>query len=155
MKSKSLMIPDEQYRKWISDLSKRYKQSQIKASTTVNAEMLRFYWSLGRDIVAMNAENTYGSGFYEALSLDLRNALSNAKGFSATNLKYIRRFYMLYGNHPQAVDELYFLKISNIPSLIDMYPRICMGIHCKSCVCRVGGKSVSYRHIESDDGRCR
>lgn len=120
MKSKSLMIPDEQYRKWISDLSKRYKQSQIKASTTVNVEMLRFYWSLGRDIVAMNAENTYGSGFYEALSLDLRNALSNAKGFSATNLKYIRRFYMLYGNHPQAVDELPYLSDGkNRPQVAD------------------------------------
>jgi hypothetical protein len=45
---KALKIPDDQYRQWIADLSKRYQRSQIKAATSVNSEMLGFYWSLGR-----------------------------------------------------------------------------------------------------------
>lgn len=49
--SKNITIIDSQYKEWIADLSKRYRQSQIKAAVKVNTEMLRFYWSLGRDIV--------------------------------------------------------------------------------------------------------
>lgn len=44
---------DKDYASWIEELSLRYRQSQIKAATHVNSEMLQFYWSLGRDIVAL------------------------------------------------------------------------------------------------------
>ena len=39
----ALKIPDDQYRQWIAELSKRYQRSQIKAATSVNSEMLAFY----------------------------------------------------------------------------------------------------------------
>ena len=63
---KALKIPDDQYRQWIADLSKRYQRSQIKAATSVNSEMLGFYWSLGRDIVTMNAESEYAANVTNA-----------------------------------------------------------------------------------------
>lgn len=34
------------YKKWISEVSNRFKTSQIMASIKVNDEMLRFYWQL-------------------------------------------------------------------------------------------------------------
>lgn len=100
----TLMVTDDRYRKWITELSTRYQQSQIKAAMSVNSEMLMFYWSLGRDIVAMDAENTYGSSFYKTLSADLRTVLPNAKGFSASNLRYMKRFYDLYQNFQQPAE---------------------------------------------------
>ena len=42
---------DPEYREWIQELSKRFRQSQIKAAVKVNTELVRFYWSLGEDIV--------------------------------------------------------------------------------------------------------
>ena len=36
--------------------------------------MLKFYWSLGRDIVALKAEARWGSKFYKNLSKDLKEA---------------------------------------------------------------------------------
>ncbi|MBR6455323.1 MAG: DUF1016 domain-containing protein, partial [Prevotella sp.] len=51
--SKSISILDKNYIQWIKDLSRRYRQSQIKAAVRVNEEMLRFYWELGRDIVIL------------------------------------------------------------------------------------------------------
>lgn len=41
------MITDEQYGGWISALKERYQRCQIKASVSVNREMLVFYWCLG------------------------------------------------------------------------------------------------------------
>ena len=98
------MITDIAYRAWVIELSSRYQTSQIKAVTSVNTEMLKFYWTLGRDIVAMDAENTYGSAFYKTLSADLRATLPNAKGFSASNLRYMKRFYELYTNFQQLAE---------------------------------------------------
>ncbi len=66
-----LIKTDAEYSRWIQELKERYRRSQIKAAAQVNCEMLRFYWSLGRDIVARDAENVYGSGFYRNLSQDL------------------------------------------------------------------------------------
>ncbi len=87
---------DEQYKRWITDVSRRFKSSQIKAAIKVNDEMLRFYWSLGRDISHMSQQYGYGSGFYKQISADLRRLLPDVKSFSATNLRYMVWFYELY-----------------------------------------------------------
>ena len=87
---------DKDYASWIQTLSARYKQSQIKAATHVNSEMLKFYWSLGKDIVTLQAESRWGSKFIKNLSADLRAALPNVKGLSETSIKYARSFNTLY-----------------------------------------------------------
>ncbi|MCQ2103074.1 MAG: PDDEXK nuclease domain-containing protein [Fibrobacter sp.] len=100
------------YATWISELKKRYAQSQIKASIAINGELVGFYYSLGRDIQQKQFQNTYGSGFYKKLSEDLRREIPNAKGFSPTTLKYAVYFYDLYKdfvegqNRQQLVDDL-------------------------------------------------
>ena len=95
--SKLLSI-NKEYAEWLKSLSQRFRQSQIKAAVKVNSELLKFYWSLGQDIVERGFENTYGSEFFKNLSLDLKEEFPDTKGFSPTNLGYIKRFYMLYSN---------------------------------------------------------
>lgn len=90
------MIIDEQYGVWLSDLKERYQRCQIKASVSVNREMLMFYWSLGRDIIKMKAQSKWGDSFIRQLSSDLQRELPNAKGFSKTNLLYMTNFYLMY-----------------------------------------------------------
>lgn len=92
----SKLILDKDYIDWIAQLSKKYRASQIKAAVSVNEELLKFYWSLGRDIVERQDENKYGRGFFNTLSRDLKAAMPDAKGFSPRNLYYIREFYRMY-----------------------------------------------------------
>ena len=116
-----LIKTDMDYAQWIQNLKARYKLSQIKAATQVNSEMLRFYWTLGRDIVARDAENRYGSGFYENLCRDLKEALPEASGFSRQNLQYMKRMYLLYSedieNRPQLAGTS---EDGNCPQLADI-----------------------------------
>lgn len=91
-----LLTKDLDYKQWGQSLSKKFRQSQIKAAVKVNREMLAFYWELGRDIVEMKAESRWGSGFIDDLSKDLQQELPTIKGWSPTNLRYIKRFYQLY-----------------------------------------------------------
>ena len=51
----------EEYKTWIGGIARQYKQSQIKAATAVNVEMLKFYWSLGADIVRLEKNQPWGS----------------------------------------------------------------------------------------------
>lgn len=94
--NKPINILDEDYLRWIQDLCKRYRQSQIKAAVRVNKEMLRFYWELGRDIVELHAEKRWGEKVIPLLSKDLRKAMPDVKSFSETNLLYMKNFYLLY-----------------------------------------------------------
>lgn len=91
-----LIRTDTEYSEWIQELKERYRTGQIKAAAKVNREMLRFYWSVGRDIVARDAENVYGSSFYKHLSQDLKDAIPESDGFSRQNLQYMKKMYLLY-----------------------------------------------------------
>ena len=94
--NKPISILDKEYLQWVKELCKRYRQSQIKAAVKVNTEMLKFYWSLGRDIVALKAEARWGSKFYKNLSKDLKEANPLATCFSPKNLLYMKNFYCMY-----------------------------------------------------------
>ena len=103
------IIKDKEYTEWIVELSHRYRQSQIKASVRVNNEMLRFYWSVGKDIAERQYDNKYGSHFYEILSNDLTKVVGNKRGWAPTSLRYTKYFYSLYSplfeNHRQAAED--------------------------------------------------
>ena len=94
--SSKLMKQDGSYRDWIREISQRFRQSQLKAAVSVNAEMLRFYWSLGRDMEAQKANYAWGSHFYQQISEDLQDELPGVKSFSPRNLRYMHQFYKLF-----------------------------------------------------------
>jgi predicted nuclease of restriction endonuclease-like (RecB) superfamily len=101
---------DKTYTRWVQNLVKRYRQSQIKAAIKVNEEQLRFNWLLGHDIVEMKVEERWGEGVIAQLSKDLKKEMPQVEGLSVTNLRYCRRFYLLYSQyfviHPQVEGEL-------------------------------------------------
>ena len=104
----NLIKIDNEYKDWITEVSKRFRQTQLKAAVKTNSDMLRFYWSLGRDIVGLSEKNNYGSGFYKTISEDLKDIFPDIKSFSPTNLKYMRYFYEMYPgilNRPQLGDD--------------------------------------------------
>ena len=90
------MNADKEYVQWLSDIKNRYRNSQIKAAIKVNTELLELYWSIGRDLVAMKAEERWGSGIVKQFALDMREAFPQSKGFSDTNVKYMKRWYLFY-----------------------------------------------------------
>ncbi len=90
------LVANPEYAQWLSDLKTRLHHSQIKAAVRVNTSLLEFYWNLGKDIVTLQVESSWGSGFFNRLSLDLREAFPLMKGLSVTNIKYAKRWYMFY-----------------------------------------------------------
>ena len=58
--------------------------------------MLEFYWSIGRDLVALRVEERWGAGVVKQFALDMRQAFPDITGFSDSNVKYIKRWYSFY-----------------------------------------------------------
>ena len=101
---------DSEYTQWLGEIKSRYRSAQVKAAVKVNAEQLLFNWQLGRDLVMRKAEERWGSGIVEQVSLDLQAAFPESKGFSTTNLWRMKQWYQFYSDAlkklPQLVGEL-------------------------------------------------
>ena len=87
---------DADYADWIADIKSRYRSAQVKAAVKVNAEKLLFNWQLGRDLVQKKAEERWGAGVVEQVSLDLKREFPDAEGFSTSNLWFMKRWYSFY-----------------------------------------------------------
>ena len=101
---------DTDYANWIAEVKHRYRSAQVKAAVKVNAEKLLFNWQLGRDLVQKKAEERWGAGVVEQVSLDLKREFPDAEGFSARNLRYMKQWYLFYTieveNRQRSVAEL-------------------------------------------------
>ena len=93
-----LLKIDKDYAKWIEEISHNFKRFQIKASASVNVEMLKFYWTIGEGINEKIKKVKQSEDFYSNLSNDLTAKTPNVKGFSRRNLHYMRQFYQMFSN---------------------------------------------------------
>lgn len=113
---------DTEYAEWIAELKHRYRSAQVKAAVKVNAEKLLFNWQLGRDLVQKKAEERWGAGVVEQVSLDLKREFPNENGLSTSNLWFMKRWYLFYTQGDsqllqQAVAELQIIENQFKPKL--------------------------------------
>lgn len=87
---------DAEYAEWIAEVKHRYRSAQTKAAVKVNGEKLLFNWQMGRDLSQKKAEERWGAGVVEQVSLDLRREFPKEDGFSARNLRYMKQWYQYY-----------------------------------------------------------
>lgn len=68
----------------------------MRAALSVNRELVLLYWQLGQDILTRQRQQGWGAKVITKLSKDLRQAFPEMKGFSRTNLLYMRAFAEAY-----------------------------------------------------------
>ena len=96
---------DKQYKDWLAELKHKVRNTQIKAALKVNAELLTLYWELGANIVEKQVNAKWGDGLIEQLSLDLSAEFPDMKGFSRSNLMYIKKWYLFYAQSGAIVQQ--------------------------------------------------
>jgi len=92
VRSPSLIPRPVGYAEWLADVKARVHAAQQRAALSVNHELLRLYWGIGRDILERQAAGAWGDGILDQVSVDLRAEFPGMKGFSRSNLKYMRAF---------------------------------------------------------------
>ena len=89
---------DKEYGLLVKSLKKRVAESRYKATLSVNKELVLLYYHIGKQVLKSQEENGWGAKVIEQLSKDLRSAFPEMKGFSRTNLMYMRKFAQEYPN---------------------------------------------------------
>lgn len=87
---------DPNYADFLNGLKQRIRSAQVKAALAVNKELILLYWQIGCEILARQEEESWGSKVIERLAKDLKREFPDIKGFSRTNLLYMRAFAKTY-----------------------------------------------------------
>jgi len=86
------------YNELVQQISTEFVQGQRRAMVAVHNCLVDTYWKIGQYIVEFEQQGkekaVYGSALLENLSRDLK--LLHGKGFSRSNLNYMRQFYIKY-----------------------------------------------------------
>jgi predicted nuclease of restriction endonuclease-like (RecB) superfamily len=80
----------------LADVKSRIQAAQTRAVLSVNAELVRLYWDIGRIIDGRQQREGWGAAVIPRLALALRNELPEVKGFSDRNIKRMLAFYREY-----------------------------------------------------------
>jgi predicted nuclease of restriction endonuclease-like (RecB) superfamily len=94
----STNIHQPDYQHLLVKISDIYQSGQVKATQAVNTQLLETYWQIGQHIVEFeqggNARAEYGKALISNLAKDL--SLLHGKGFSRSNIVYMRLLYLRY-----------------------------------------------------------
>lgn len=83
------------YGDWLAHLRTHIANAQQRATLVVNYELVRLYHQIGTEILDRQTRQGWGAKVIDRLAADLRAAFPTLKGFSSSNLKYMRYFAQL------------------------------------------------------------
>jgi predicted nuclease of restriction endonuclease-like (RecB) superfamily len=100
------LLPED-YQSVLADLKNQVRTARVKASLQANSEQIKLYWYIGNKILERQQTAQWGEKLLERLANDLRHEFPDMRGFSKTNLKYMRMFAQTYPSIGQrVVDQL-------------------------------------------------
>lgn len=105
----SAIVNDHGYAEFLAGIKHSIRSARIRASRTVNRELIELYWNIGQEIVERQERHGWGKSIVERLAADLAAEFPGVSGFSVQNLWYMRQFYVEYCKAPnlqQLVGEI-------------------------------------------------
>ena len=83
---------DKSYIDFLTDLKSHVSDARHIALRTVNSELVKLYWIIGKSILEKQGAKWWGKNIIGQLSQDMRLAFPEMKGFSPRNLGYMKEF---------------------------------------------------------------
>ena len=80
------------YASWLAEVKGRIEAARGRAMQAVNRELVLLYWQIGRDILERQQAQGWGAKVIDRLARDLKEAFPDMRGWSSSNLKYMRYF---------------------------------------------------------------
>jgi predicted nuclease of restriction endonuclease-like (RecB) superfamily len=88
------------YKAFLNTVKRRIQESQLKAILAVNSELISLYWEIGKMLFEKMQSEGWGAKTIDRLAQDLSSDVPDVSGFSARNLRYMKRFFEIYQNTP-------------------------------------------------------
>ena len=109
----------EEYGGLLIDVKERIRDAQVRASVSVNRELVLLYWEIGRCILQRQRKSGWGTKVIERLAADLRRTFPEMRGFSSRNLKYMRAFAEAYPDREFVQQVVAQISWSHLIRLLD------------------------------------
>lgn len=127
-----MSLEKQPYSELIDKIGSLLQQGRQQAAQSVNTILVQTYWSIGQHIVEFeqkgNEKAAYGSQLFERLSKDLKNTYG--KGFSRSNLLYMRKLYISF---PIRETLSHVLTWSHYFEILKADSEIEISFYCKQC----------------------
>jgi predicted nuclease of restriction endonuclease-like (RecB) superfamily len=111
------------YNALLVDIKNRIRTAQIRASLSVNRELIQLYWDIGHLIVERQRAQGWGRSMVERLAADIQKGFPGMAGFPPQNIWKMRGFFLAWTaevrNLSQVVREIDFDSsrfVSRLPS---------------------------------------
>ena len=119
---KFTLAAPEGYADWLTQLKGQIAQARQRAALAVNAELVQLYARIGRDILQRQQTQGWGAKVVDRLARDLKDAFPDMRGWSSSNLKYMRFFALhcpggSFGQQP--ADQLPWFHIVTLLTQLD------------------------------------
>jgi len=88
-----------EYKIFLLEIKEQIRKAQYIALRSVNRELIKLYWNIGKRIVENQKLFGWGKSIVENLSEDLQKDFPGVNGLSARNLWYMRNFYAEYNGN--------------------------------------------------------
>lgn len=113
-----------EYQALLGQIDAIYARAQGESTRALNLILARAYWEIGKRIVTVEQKNNLRAQYGEALLEQISKYLTRkyGDGFSATNLRYMRRFYIAYPIQ-QAPAELDWTRYQVLSTIEDKQDR--------------------------------
>lgn len=109
-------ITKKEYLQVLSVILKEIKDTYNTVAISVNKEMTKLYWTIGKIIAEQQEQSSWGSNFIEKIAHDLQDAFPGIAGFSRTNVFRMKSFFLAYyPKNPTAVGLIEDLPVFSIP----------------------------------------
>jgi len=94
-------VAKSKYQELISQISEIYLNAQNESKKQVNQIILEAYWQIGRRLVEVEQKGQARAGQGDELLIKLSGELTGkfGNGFSVTNLRYMRQYFLAYPKH--------------------------------------------------------
>jgi len=86
----------KEYANFLNEIKSRIVTARIQAIRSVNKELIKLYWDIGRTIVQRQKKYKWGDAVVERLAFDLAAEFNGVVGFSVQNLWRMRLLYLEY-----------------------------------------------------------
>lgn len=95
------------YREAVQTIKTAIFQAQYAAAKSANAQQLQLYFAVGGYVSANTRNGAWGTGALNTISEQLQKELPGLRGFSETNLRYMRMFFEAWaGCHEDAAPSI-------------------------------------------------
>lgn len=88
------------YTEWRKGIIELIEKAKYQTSLRVNADLLSLYWHIGCDILEKQKREGWGAQVINQLSQDLMQRFPDDRGYSARNLREMKRFAESYPDFP-------------------------------------------------------